>query len=171
MRAILNIVIHCSASPNGRTLFSGTAGKPGFSTPAAEINRWHKARGFHRHPAFLKRQEPSLCCIGYHFVVGTNGAVFNGRHLDEIGAHAQGFNRDSIGICLVGTDAFSIDQWNALSVLVSGLVKTHQGASVLGHRDLPKVAKSCPGFSVRDWLDNGMKPLDGHILVEAGNAA
>lgn len=164
MRAILNIVIHCSASPNGRTLFSGTPGKPNFSTPATEINRWHKARGFQRQPAFLKRQEPALCCIGYHFVVGVNGAVFNGRHLEEVGAHAHGFNQKSIGICLVGMDQFSLDQWAALAALVSGLRKKYPDATVLGHRDLPKVAKSCPGFSVREWLDGGMNPLSGHIL-------
>ncbi len=170
MREITNIVIHCSASPNGRTLFSGTAGKPGFSTPAAEINRWHKARGFQRQPAFLKRQEPLLCCIGYHFVVAVNGAVFNGRHLEEIGAHAQGFNQKSIGICLVGMDQFSVDQWNSLAALVSGLRTKFPSAQVLGHRDLPKVAKSCPGFDVHAWIEGGMTPLTGHILTEAHGA-
>lgn len=169
MRPITNLIIHCSASPNGRTLFSGTAGKPGFSTPAAEINRWHKERGFQRRPEFLKRQEPSLCCIGYHFVVGVNGAVFNGRHLEEVGAHAQGFNGKSIGICLVGTDKFSVVQWDTLAALVSGLQKKFPTATVLGHRDLPHVAKSCPGFSVRAWIDGGMKPLPDHILVEVGH--
>jgi N-acetyl-anhydromuramyl-L-alanine amidase AmpD len=182
MRAITTLVIHCSATPNGRTLFSGIAGKPNFSTPADEINRWHKARGFHRSPQALKRQEPRLCCIGYHFVVATNGAVFNGRAIEEIGAHVQGHNRDSIGICMVGTDQYSVAQWGALAGLVSGLQKRFAGIRVLGHRDLSpdtngdgtveprEWLKTCPGFTVREWLDGDMKPLHGHIL-DAPNAA
>lgn len=111
-----------------------------------------------------------MCCIGYHFVVGVNGAVFNGRHLEEIGAHAQGFNQKSIGICLVGTDQFSIDQWNSLATLVSGLRTKFPSAQVLGHRDLPKVAKSCPGFDVHAWIEGGMKPMTGHVLAEVHGA-
>lgn len=183
MRAITTLVIHCSATPNGRTLFSGIAGQPNFSTPADEINRWHKARGFHRQPQFLKRQEPRLCCIGYHFVVATNGAIFNGRSIEEVGAHVQGHNRDSIGICMVGTGRYTVAQWGALANLVSGLRKTYPNARLVGHRDLSpdkdgdgtvepsEWLKTCPGFTVAEWVRGGMEPLAGHILVEAGHAA
>lgn len=178
MREIHQIVIHCSATPNGRTLFSGTPGKPGFTTPATQINAWHKARAFQRRPQFLQRQEPRLCCIGYHFVVGINGAVFNGRHVDEVGAHVQGHNRNSIGVCMVGTDHYSREQWTALANLVDGLRKTYPEARLCGHRDLSpdkngdgtvepsEWLKTCPGFAVADWVLGGMTPLSGHILGE-----
>ena len=31
---------------------------------------------------------------------------------------------------------------------------------------LQEVAKACPGFSVKQWLDRGMQPLPKHIIPE-----
>lgn len=166
-RPISAIAIHCAATPNGRTLFTGRAGKPGFRTPVMEINAWHQARGFKRAPAALAKMNPGLCCIGYHYVIYTNGAIATGRAEAEVGAHVAGFNSKSIGVCLVGTDQFTPAQWAALADLVRGLMKRYPDARVLGHRDFPQVAKSCPGFSVADWLAGGMEPLAGHVLEAA----
>nr|WP_256329058.1 N-acetylmuramoyl-L-alanine amidase [Nitrosomonas sp. Nm33] len=88
-----------------------------------------------------------------------------GRHFDEVGAHTEGFNSKSIGICLVGTNKFTSAQWKSLERNVCGLVtdivllKSGNGEPprVLGHRDLPDVHKTCPGFSVADWLGNNMR--------------
>jgi hypothetical protein len=173
-RDISSIAIHCSASPNGRSLFSGKPGlpaalatpRPGFVTPVQEINAWHRARGFQRRPQFLQRQNPALCCIGYHFVIYTNGALATGRHIQEIGAHVEGFNAQSLGICLVGTDRFSPEQWVQLKATVESLLKTYPAARVLGHRDYPEVHKTCPGFDVAAWLAGGMAPLDGHTISQ-----
>jgi N-acetylmuramoyl-L-alanine amidase len=179
MRPINLIVIHCSASPNDRTLFEGTPGKADFRNPAQVIDAWHWARGFHRADTWRQRQNPDLKAIGYHYVIGRNGAVFAGRHVDEIGAHAMGYNQKSIGICLVGIDAFSSDQLDSLAQLVTSEVaritgrngpsdrnnplarkacaqwaKDH-GILICGHRDLPDVKKSCPGFDVEQWIATG----------------
>ncbi|XP_068623432.1 peptidoglycan-recognition protein LB-like [Battus philenor] len=40
--------------------------------------------------------------IGYHFCVGSNGGVFEGRGWDTLGIHAGRANNFSIGICLIG---------------------------------------------------------------------
>ena len=92
-------------------------------------------------------------------------------------------DRDSIGICMVGTDRYSVAQWGALANLVSGLRKTYPNARLVGHRDLSpdkngdgtiepsEWLKTCPGFNVADWVRGDMEPLAGHILVEAGHAA
>jgi N-acetyl-anhydromuramyl-L-alanine amidase AmpD len=120
----------------------------------------------------------SLPSIGYHYVILANGVVATGRHVDEIGAHVQGFNRASIGICMVGTDAFSTEQWRALRRLVDALRMTYPAARVVGHRDLSpdrdgdgKVersewTKTCPGFDVASWLVGAMVPLSGNICEE-----
>lgn len=164
-RDIKLLVIHCSATPNGRW------------TTTADINQWHRDRGFRRAPAALVGLNPKLGAIGYHHVIYTNGAVATGRGHGEAGAHAVGHNAPSIGICLVGTDRYSFEQWDSLRRLVQQLclqyriaqapadVKDPRGLrGVIGHREIPGVAKLCPGFSVRDWLLAGMTPNPQHIL-------
>lgn len=192
MRPASLIVIHCSATKNGASLFQGEYGQPGFKTPAQVIDGWHADRGFARRPEFMARQNPSLAAIGYHFVIGTSGVVFTGRHLDEVPAHATGWNKPAIAVCMVGTDQFSADQWRTLTANVQGLAKAHdiplepprlgntQGVvlspGVCGHRDLSpdrdgngrverhEWLKTCPGFNVADWLAGGLQPLAGHVL-------
>jgi hypothetical protein len=93
MRPINLIVIHCSASPNADSLYRGQSGKPNFRNPAQTIDEWHVARKFHRADAFRQRQEPGLKGIGYHYVIDRSGLVLCGRHVDEVGAHAQGYNQ------------------------------------------------------------------------------
>lgn len=181
-RPIRLIVIHCSASPNARTLFSGRYGEPGFRTPVMEIDAWHTARDFRRESYWRGRQNPSLESIGYHFVIARNGALFTGRHEDEPGAHAEHWNASSLGICLVGTDAFTPQQWLQLKATVEGLcwryeidlaapklvIQGHRQhivvrPGVCGHGEIPSVDKACPGFSVADWLASGLAPMAAHL--------
>lgn len=176
MRSITHIVIHCSASPNGQSLFQGRIGSPGRVPPVKVIDGWHQQRGFHRDPLWRKRFNPDLAAIGYHFVIYTNSAVASGRHLDEVGAHVQGRNANSIAICLVGTDKFTAAQWGVLPELLADLRKRYPNARICGHRDLsPDVdgdgvvrphewLKICPGFDVAAWLKGGMAPLAAHLL-------
>lgn len=180
MRPINLIVIHCSASPDSDSLFRGQAGKADFRNPAQVIDEWHQQRGFKRSEDFRKRQNPALVAIGYHYVIDRAGLVMTGRHLDEVGAHAKGYNQRSIGICMVGTESFSPAQWSSLSHLVTAEVAritqhngpanrnnplskagairlaAERGIVICGHRDLPNVAKTCPGFDVEQWLALGM---------------
>lgn len=179
-RAINLIVLHCSATPNERALWT-IPGARQPRTPDVEIDAWHAERGFAREPAWRARQNPNLVSIGYHFVTARNGALFTGRHLDEVGAHAQSWNRASVGICLVGMDQFTVEQWATLRDTVTSLCKRYDipaappafakhpnrpgvaRPGVCGHRNIPGVAKSCPGFDVAAWLGGGMAPLDGHL--------
>ena len=180
MRPINLIVIHCSASSNADSLFRGKAGAANFQNPAQVIDSWHVARGFKRTDEFRKRQNPDLKAIGYHYVIDRAGLVLTGRHVDEIPAQAVGFNQKAIGICLVGTDQFSPAQWASLAHVVTAEVARiagrnspvdrnnpltkagairlagERGIVICGHRDLPKVAKLCPGFDVAAWLANDM---------------
>lgn len=181
MRQTNLIVIHCSASPNADSLFRGKAGTPSFRNPAQTIDEWHVERGFHRIDEWRKRQNPDLKAIGYHYVIDRAGLVLTGRHVDEIGAHAKGYNQKSIGICLVGIDAFSPAQWNNLAHLVTAemaritgrngpgnrnnpltrfavpALAKDRGIVICGHRELPNVHKDCPGFDVAGWLALGME--------------
>jgi N-acetylmuramoyl-L-alanine amidase len=176
MRPIHLIVIHCTGTLNGDSLFRGSPGTSGLQTPVAVIDGWHKAKKFHRQPADRQRQNQLLEAIGYHYVVYLDGSVATGRHLDEEGAHVAGHNRKSIGICLIGTDGFTADQWDALAGTVRLLLKRYPDARVVGHRDLSpdlngdgtiqprEWLKICPGFDVAAWLAGGMAPLSDHLL-------
>ncbi|WP_153116042.1 N-acetylmuramoyl-L-alanine amidase [Rhodocyclus tenuis] len=176
MRPINLIVIHCAATPNGDSLFRGSPGTPGQRTPVQAIDAMHQARGFRRSPKVRQAFNPQLAAIGYHFVLYTNGAIVTGRAPAEIGAHVQGHNVDSLGICLVGTDKFSPAQWESLRGVVDSLAKLYPAARIVGHRDLspdtdgdgkvePKEwIKVCPGFDVGTWLAGGMAPLTDHLL-------
>lgn len=169
-RSVRLIVIHCSATPNARTLFTGKYNTPGWRDPVTEIDAWHKERGFQRDTYWRGRQNPRLEAIGYHFVIARNAALFSGRHEYEPGAHVQGWNAASLGICLVGTDQYTALQWAQLRVTVTNLAKRWdiplasprleekngqrfvRANGICGHNEFPGVVKSCPGFSVKDWL-------------------
>ena len=112
IRDIDLIVIHCSATQNGRWI------------TVNDIDTWHKARRFNRDMSIAPDHEPRLWHIGYHHVIYTTGAVCCGRPLRESGAHAAGHNAKSIGVCLVGTDSYSRLQWDALAKNICLLAAT-----------------------------------------------
>ncbi len=170
MRNIERIVIHCSDSPNGKSLFTGKQGDRNYVTPVMEIDSWHKARGFRRLPNWRSRLNPGLSSIGYHYVVYTRGFVETGRHVDEIGAHVEGYNATSIGICLIGRDKFTPEQWNALDRLVDSLREIYPQAKVVGHCQL-NADKTCPNFDVVDWLDTGLPAANKIFNPEKGALA
>lgn len=152
-RSINLIVIHCSASPDGRPVSVET------------IRQWHRARGF--------------TDIGYHWVVGVTGQVYPGRPEESVGAHAKGHNAKSLGICMVGTERFPLHAWASLKAKIEQLLERFPGASVCGHRDLSpdldgdgqvepnEWIKICPGFDVAAWLQRGMMPDSKHVLEAA----
>jgi N-acetyl-anhydromuramyl-L-alanine amidase AmpD len=154
MREINLIVVHCSATPNGRWVST------------LDIDQWHAARGFKRLGEWRARQNSQLGAIGYHFVLYTNGAIATGRHLDEIGAH------------VVGTDKYTAALWSSLAALVDRLRKDFPNARVTGHRDLSpdrdndglvepwEWLKTCPGFDVAAWLRADMVPPKGGVLED-----
>ncbi len=175
-RLIKTIVIHCAATPNGVDI------------KAKAIDDMHRQRGFHRDTQWLRAFNPSLKYIGYHFVIEVDGNIALGRSLEEIGAHVQGHNLNSIGICMIGTDSYSTAQWASLKqLLITIACKVYGkptnsiknalaifkmiGIDVCGHRDLSpdlngdgviqknEWLKTCPGFDVRTYIDELRREL------------
>ena len=120
------IILHCSATPNGRY------------HNAEDIHRWHLENGWDG--------------IGYHYVITTKGELQAGRPEYWMGSHARGNNTGSIGICLIGTDEFNIDQWSVLKRLLTKLSSRYIDAKIIGHNEIS--SKTCPGFDVQEWLKN-----------------
>lgn len=181
-RKINAVIIHCAATPNGKAF------------TVADIDRMHKARGFKRDSQAARSFNSDNRHVGYHYVIEVDGNVSPGRHIEEIGAHVQGSNARSIGICMVGTDKFTPPQWQSLRNVVVALAGTIQGRAIMqvetailayadmhislkGHRDHSpdlngdgKISRNewlkvCPGFEVKDWVAGDMLPLEGHIHV------
>nr|AKJ26282.1 peptidoglycan-recognition protein-sc2 precursor-like protein [Artemia sinica] len=100
--------------------------------------------------------------IGYSFLVGEDGNAYEGRGWDRVGAHAPGYNSQSIGICIIGTFTSSVPNTsaqNAAKNLISCGVsngKIRSAYSLIGHRQATSTA--CPG----DALYNLIKSWDNY---------
>ena len=127
MRTVTLLIVHCSAV------------RPGQRSSALDIDLWHRALGWKS--------------IGYHFVVRRDGMVETGRSLEEVGAHCQGHNCHSIGICYEGgldeagrpADTRTPAQRRALRRLLERLHGQFPRAVIVGHHDLNPM-KVCPCF-------------------------
>ena len=69
-RIIKEIIVHCSATPEGKDF------------TVLDIKKWHLERGFSD--------------IGYHYVIYRDGSINKGRDESKIGAHCTGHNSYSI---------------------------------------------------------------------------
>ena len=127
-RNITEIIVHCSATPEGKD----------FTT--AQIREWHLARGFSD--------------IGYHYVIYRDGSVHAGRAESKIGAHCVGHNSNSIGVCYIGgevadgshvpKDTRTPAQKAALVKLLKELKTKYPKSTIHGHREFAN--KACPSF-------------------------
>ena len=134
MRKINEIIIHCSATPEGKDF------------TVDDIRRWHLARKFSD--------------IGYHYVVYRDGSVHKGRAENLVGAHCVGHNAHSIGVCYIGNgvaadgktpkDTRTPQQNVALRQLVNQLRFYYPDAQVHGHNEYSN--KACPSFNVQKDL-------------------
>lgn len=130
MRTINEIIVHCSATPEGRNV------------TVKDIDTWHRQRGFR--------------CIGYHYVIYLDGSVHTGRPESQVGAHCLGHNSHSIGVCYIGgvakdgktpKDTRTDAQKESLIKLIKELKVKYPKATVHGHREYAN--KACPSFDVQ----------------------
>lgn len=126
-RVINEIIVHCSATREGKDY------------TVADITRWHKQRGF--------------STIGYHYVIYRDGSVHTGRDVNISGAHCEGHNTHSIGVCYIGgcksdgqtaKDTRTEAQKASLLKLLKQLRMLYPSAKIRGHRDYAN--KACPSF-------------------------
>ena len=90
----------------------------------------------------------------YHYYVRRNGDVIPLLPESVQGVHAKHYNYCSLGIVYEGgldaqgrpADTRTDAQKHALYMLLKELIKSYPGARILGHCELPHVAKACPCF-------------------------
>lgn len=131
-RTITDIIIHCSATPEGKDY------------TVQDIRRWHKQQGWSD--------------IGYHYVIYRNGHVEPGRDVDIAGAHCEGHNAKTIGVCYIGgvskdgktaKDTRTLAQKAALISLLTDLKTMYPNARIVGHCDYDTKGKTCPNFDAK----------------------
>ena len=91
----------------------------------------------------------------YHYYVRRNGVIVPILPETVRGAHARGYNRCSIGICYEGgintkgknDDTRTPQQKQAMFELLKQLHEDYPQARIIGHCELPHVAKDCPCFT------------------------
>jgi len=136
MRKINKIILHCTATPEGR------------HHDVADIRRWHLKRGFNN--------------IGYHFLIHIDGTIEVGRSIKKPGAHTAYHNQDSIGICYTGgmskdmkkaKDTRTQAQKDSLIKLMHELIyKYNKDMTIHGHNEYAN--KACPSFNVQEEYAN-----------------
>ena len=134
MREINEIVLHCSATIEGKDY------------TVSDIRNWHLGRGYKD--------------IGYHYVIYRDGTINIGRSINIAGAHTSGHNANSIGICYIGgvakdektpKDTRTPEQRFALLRLVKCMMKHFEIPieKVKGHYEY--AAKACPSFNMEEF--------------------
>jgi len=135
-RRIDEIIVHCTATPEGQP------------RTVEQIRAQHKKQGWKD--------------IGYHILVTLDGKAYLGRDMDVSGAHAEGHNSHSIGVCYVGgvenrpgvaydklraKDTRTEAQKASLLSMMMDLRKLYPDARIIGHRDVS--SKACPSFDAK----------------------
>lgn len=141
-RRIDYIIIHCSDTPEGR------------NDTINDIRRWHTTP---------KPRGNGWNDIGYNLVVHLDGSIHIGRDINKVGAHCEGYNANSIGICYVGgksadmklnKDTRTPQQKASLVKLLKELRALYPNAKIVGHKDLDKKGKTCPNFDAKNEYKN-----------------
>ena len=134
-RVIKEIIVHCSATSEGKDF------------TVEDVRRWHKQQGWSD--------------IGYHYVIGRHGEKWIGRDVDVSGAHCEGHNRNSIGVCYIGgldaagkkaKDTRTLQQKAVMLSLLTELKRLYPQAKIYGHRDFAR--KDCPSFDAKNEYKN-----------------
>ena len=127
MRKIKRIVVHCTATQQTVNIQS-------------IVNYWRNT---------LKWKNN-----GYHYIIEANGNTVKLTDIVNLANGAAGYNLQAIHIAYIGgidnnknpVDNRTIEQKNALRILIMQLASKFPDADILGHNQLPGVYKSCPCF-------------------------
>ena len=130
MRELKRIILHCTATRESQAV------------SVADIDKWHRARGFKK--------------IGYHYVIHPQGELSLGRPVADQGAHVKHENVDSIGVAYIGgltdtgevADTMTIHQDVTFLMLVRSLRMVFGNLTLHGHNEFSN--KACPSFDVQE---------------------
>lgn len=137
---VTGIVLHHTADPN-QDVETGESRMRLTQNYHMQVNEW--------------------CDVGYHFLIGQDGRIFEGRRLPLMGAHAKGANRDNIGIALMGNFEEgdpTEDQMASVKILMKAIADRYEidinHENFKGHREAGTTATLCPGARLFAMMDD-----------------
>ena len=108
--------------------------------------------------------------IGYHYFIRKDGSIYKGRPDGAIGAHCQGSNTNTLGICFEGNymkETMPTAEYNAGIDLIKYLIGKYGNLPIYGHKEL--LATECPGanFPLTDFkaLKENEETATGYIVT------
>jgi hypothetical protein len=137
----------CTTADSSRNRFSIHHTEGGSTNPMTQlrsIQSYHKSKGW--------------CDIGYHFLIDTDGRIYEGRPVNLLGAHVGGHNTGNLGISFIGcfdtgacrgspsrlTDTMISNAGRLVGTLAALYrVSSISASNVKGHRDHNPT--TCPG--------------------------
>ena len=149
MASMRYLVLHCTATPEGREVSSD------------EIRHWHTAP--------VKEGGRGWKQVGYTDMIHLDGTVerlvANNEDAEvdpwEVTNGAKGYNTVSRHVVYVGglatdgktaKDTRTEAQVKAMTAYVRDFHERFPQIRIVGHGELPGVKKACPSFNVEEWL-------------------
>lgn len=149
MASMKYLVLHCTATPEGREVTSG------------EIRHWHTDP--------VKKGGRGWKQVGYTDMIHLDGRVErlvrNNEDAEvdpwEVTNGAKGYNTVSRHVVYVGgvskdgktaKDTRTEAQLKAMTAYVRDFHERFPQIRIVGHGELPGVKKACPSFNVQEWL-------------------
>ena len=149
MASMKYLVLHCTATPEGREVTSG------------EIRHWHTDP--------VKKGGRGLKQVGYTDMIHLDGRVErlvrNNEDAEvdpwEVTNGAKGYNTVSRHVVYVGgvskdgktaKDTRTEAQLKAMTAYVRDFHERFPQIRIVGHGELPGLKKACPSFDVAAWL-------------------
>ncbi len=164
----------CTSSDTSKRRFAIHHTVTGSSDPARQMRG---IQSFHMNTR-------GWCDVGYHFLVGSDGKIYEGRPVNLLGAHVGSNNSGNIGISFIGcyhtsgcsglgptrpADA-TIDAAGRLLGTLSRLYGVSlSSTTVLGHRDHPGQSTTCPGDNLRPRIGEMIDIGRGATLSGGGS--
>lgn len=146
-RKINMLIVHCSASREGKEVTSES------------ISKMHQDRKF---SSYKDPNTGKLMYVGYHYLIHLDGSIEVCRPENIRGYHVTNYNANSIGICYIGgvtddakltpKDTRTDEQKAALLKLLKELKTRFPGATIHGHNEF--AAKACPCFDAKKEYEN-----------------
>lgn len=103
----------------------------------------------------LHRNDRLWADVGYHYLIGKDGTIYEGRPINVRGAHVAGYNTGSAGLCLLGNfmEALPTDpQIEATHTMIAWLAASLEIGYLAAHRAF-NTDTLCPGDNLLPYFE------------------
>lgn len=126
----------------------------------------------------VHRNQRGWADVAYHFLIGQNGLIYEGRDWHVRGTHVGSYNTGSLGICLLGnfmTQTPTLEQLTSTLNLVNWASEFFALTHIASHRDFNPQTQ-CPGDNLFPYMDQFSRVsgltlgIDGYIPPDEASA-